>query len=577
MLNGQPIQRVKGRQLTDYLGITAPEQGDWDWGDPVAYAADVATDPLTYASFGVGALAKLMGRGAKAARAATPTARVAEAMSPLADDAARMAMPAVESMAPRVAADAADLAATRWMGGMDMPMPASAVPSVPKLPQPPLALPAPVPAFYSRLERAAETLPENVKAQSIPNLLAKAPEGVAPEEIGWVLGELPKAGKVAKRDLIEKIGNNRIRLDETLLGDGNAATRFDKYRTPGGEQYRELLLKLPRQAEVHEVIDEGVKIMEKAIAEGRQLSGKEAHRVRELRSLAQSLGDRPTNYQSSHWGWDEHPNVLAHVRFDERLAPDGTRTLFVHEVQSDLHQAGRRAGYTVEENIARKAEAKAKHDALHSDMRSLIRETTDVAKREGNFGFDNPREAVEAILGGKFDKSVYAANPPLAKAAAKYNALNEDLESLAKAWAVIKEGPVADLPFKNDAWADLALKRILQQATDNGFDRIAFNNGELAAKYAAGGAKGKDAKSLAYFYDEALPAKMQKLLGKKQARYDPIAIDVDGTQQIVPSFLISQEVKKKIASRGQPLLSLIPFAAAGGLAAQGAGAWGGAE
>ena len=47
---------------------------------------------------------------------------------------------------------------------------------------------------------------------------------------------------------------------------------------------------------------------------------------------------QPQGYKSAHWS---EPNVLAHVRFDDRIDADGKRVLFIEEVQSDWHQAGR--------------------------------------------------------------------------------------------------------------------------------------------------------------------------------------------------------------------------------------------
>ncbi len=47
-------------------------------------------------------------------------------------------------------------------------------------------------------------------------------------------------------------------------------------------------------------------------------------------------------YVGPHWS---EPNVLAHVRFDDRVDADGKRVLFIEEIQSDWHQAGREKGY----------------------------------------------------------------------------------------------------------------------------------------------------------------------------------------------------------------------------------------
>ena len=48
------------------------------------------------------------------------------------------------------------------------------------------------------------------------------------------------------------------------------------------------------------------------------------------------------NFQSSHF---DKPNILAHVRFNDRTGPNGEKILFVEELQSDWHKEGRESGY----------------------------------------------------------------------------------------------------------------------------------------------------------------------------------------------------------------------------------------
>ena len=55
--------------------------------------------------------------------------------------------------------------------------------------------------------------------------------------------------------------------------------------------------------------------------------------------------ERPTPagaYRGPHW---DQPNVLAHIRLNDRTLPDGKKVLFVEELQSDWHQQGREHGY----------------------------------------------------------------------------------------------------------------------------------------------------------------------------------------------------------------------------------------
>jgi hypothetical protein len=54
---------------------------------------------------------------------------------------------------------------------------------------------------------------------------------------------------------------------------------------------------------------------------------------------------RPTKAKRTDTSHFDEPNVLAHVRYDERPTVDGKRTLFINELQSDWHLKGRQEGY----------------------------------------------------------------------------------------------------------------------------------------------------------------------------------------------------------------------------------------
>ena len=81
-------------------------------------------------------------------------------------------------------------------------------------------------------------------------------------------------------------------------------TRFDPYRTYGGENYTELVLTLPTA----------------------------------------------TQYNHPHWPGVNNP--IAHTRFSEFIDADGKRVLLVDEVQSDWGQAGTKKGFKNEKEIA---------------------------------------------------------------------------------------------------------------------------------------------------------------------------------------------------------------------------------
>lgn len=169
-------------------------------------------------------------------------------------------------------------------------------------------------------------------------------------------------------------------------------TKYSQYTTPGGSNYRELLLKLPPK--------------NPAAAEQAEFFPKTTQ--------------HPDLYRSSHW---QDPNVLAHVRFNERTV-GGQPTLFIEEIQSDWHQAGRKQGY----RGAVKTTGQRENTALH--------ELADALQPEP------PGHAPAAT-----------AHP---------------------------EG-VPDAPFKK-TWPLLAMKRMIRWAVDNGYEQVAWTSGKMQAE-----------------------------------------------------------------------------------------------
>jgi hypothetical protein len=126
--------------------------------------------------------------------------------------------------------------------------------------------------------------------------------------------------------------------------------------------------------------------------------------------MAKARGDI---YRSSHWPDD--PNTIVHVRHNDRELPGVGNALHLEEVQSDLHQTGRKQGYRDQPLTTRKQEG----IPAHADP---IYEAVDPGGAVRGRGY-SPEEARSAAEG--------VALP--------------------------------NLPFK-ESWPDLALKRMLHKA-----------------------------------------------------------------------------------------------------------------
>jgi hypothetical protein len=267
-------------------------------------------------------------------------------------------------------------------------------------------------------------------------------------------------------------------------------TQYDQYKTPGGENYREILLKLPKRGLTK--MEQGELMQyESDLRRGAQFIPERQARYNELKAK-EPAGS--TNYTSGHY--KEDPNLLAHIRVQDFQVPSkgfavvntksGNRSqvfptvqeahafmfqmpehlrgmlkitgaqgkpkkvLLVDEIQSDWHQAGRKGGYS--------------NKYKPEDLSPYSKE-----QAQSEFGLDNADlfwylktpDQVFQIPKSRFDSM---------DAAAQY-VLSEKTTA----------GAVPDAPFKKN-WHELAMKRVLDYAAENGYDSIAITPGAEQAK-----------------------------------------------------------------------------------------------
>jgi hypothetical protein len=244
--------------------------------------------------------------------------------------------------------------------------------------------------------------------------------------------------------------------ERNMAGDD---TKFSKWQLPGGENYKELLLTLP---EVNADIGSEIERLEKRIEAHREIieefkaEGNAARVATFTEQLARAearLQEAKTkkgeqklsgNYKSSHF--PDNPNILAHIRFNERTSADGKRVLFIEEIQSDWAQQGKRGGIRGELTD----DEKNRIEAIKKEKSAI-----DVRWRDS----ENPNER----------RSLMEQS-------------NELLNQVAQIEERVK-GAVPNAPFigKTDAWVGLAMKRMIRYAAENGFDSVAWTTGEQQA------------------------------------------------------------------------------------------------
>ncbi|HQU13249.1 MAG TPA: hypothetical protein PKV70_03285, partial [Thermodesulfobacteriota bacterium] len=214
-------------------------------------------------------------------------------------------------------------------------------------------------------------------------------------------------------DELIRYANEQEREYARTVGD----VKYEEYVLPGAaKDYRELLITLPRPK----------------LATFKSRSDYDA-----------AITKAGPHFDSPHW---DEPNVLAHIRFDERTDAEGKRTLFIEEVQSDWHIAGRKEGYS-------------------PGMGHIERLRQEAVAAENNYNnvVEHAPDAERKALLDAADELLEAARTALEEA------------------RQINARGVPDAPFK-DTWYELAMKRAIRWAAEHGFDSISWTTGDQQAE-----------------------------------------------------------------------------------------------
>jgi hypothetical protein len=222
-----------------------------------------------------------------------------------------------------------------------------------------------------------------------------------------------------------------IEADAAYMIPETLPAKYNKYQLAGGENYREILLTLPNKPMEASMAAENW--YTQFIKRGDEPEWSQLTPVRQ-QEIMNSMPTEAKNYsalpeyRSSHF---DEPNILAHMRVNDRVDADGKKMLFVEEIQSDWHQAGREKGYTSEVNPA-------------------VQEYESIMKQVGDMPWFEVPENIKARL--SYLRPIVTKAPET----------------------------VPDAPFK-DTWYQLALKRLTKYAAENGYERIGLTTGKQQA------------------------------------------------------------------------------------------------
>ncbi|MBN1156719.1 hypothetical protein JXA85_03825, partial [Candidatus Woesearchaeota archaeon] len=215
--------------------------------------------------------------------------------------------------------------------------------------------------YFSPTEKALDVIKqEKATPQQWKAMLLKS--GAKEAEFTWMGWDELVEGKnsLTKADIQSWIDQNKIEIEEVEKGKGgeyhvtiggeegqvihkDTMVKYAQYALPGAEDYKELLLTMPAQAQnLYKVKlskdsdarpDQIINGYLAAFGEVMEYTRGEAIKKARMFNGSIELSTKKENYYTSHH-WDE-PNVLAHVRFNTRTTQDGKNILFIEEIQSD--------------------------------------------------------------------------------------------------------------------------------------------------------------------------------------------------------------------------------------------------
>jgi len=241
-------------------------------------------------------------------------------------------------------------------------------------------------------------------------------------------------------------------------------TKYHDYQLPGGENYREILLKTPSKKQRFE---EEIRELEHSMENP-------GNDPRELREMQKEL-DRLKNeykyaeenaYEGSHW---DEPNVIAHLRLQDRVDSEGNKILYVDEMQSDWHQEGRRTGYKDPERMKQA-------DALRPQKKKLLEEFDSISQQYDDYYNKFKEDNSRLNLGIDEIKKLFRNDPKQLELGNKRTKVSNDITELNKQIQSLTSG-VPKGPF-SDNWHKLALKRVMKYAADNGYTRVGFSKSQ---------------------------------------------------------------------------------------------------
>ena len=313
----------------------------------------------------------------------------------------------------------------------------------------------------------------------------------------WIDEQATAKRSLTKQEVLDFIGENKIRIEEVEYGDANSSAAFASLKEEYAQWLREegsdyaweqLTDRYGDDADIA-FMDLGGELTignEEAAA---ALLGENVINSTRLDYTTEGLENKreialtvPTieSWNESddiHFGDAGGGRAVAWVRFGETTDSEGNSVLVIDEIQSKRHQEGREQGYA---NVDR-TNIKELEDELSDLYEKSSELNTSLNNKYGSYKWLRTETWTE---NGMQQQRMVPNEDVLSPE--EYNdvislrqQIKEKDEEIGRAKFASTDG-IPDAPFDKN-WHELAMKRMLRLAAEEGFDKVAWTKGEQQA------------------------------------------------------------------------------------------------
>ena len=298
------------------------------------------------------------------------------------------------------------------------------------------------------------------------------------------------------------------------------------------------------------------------------------------------------DYTPSRTHWDDEENIVYHVRKTDRTGDNGEQVLFIEELQSDWHQAGRQKGYD-------KLSADDRRTKLSEYERAMNRTGAEIKDIEEMFKTVGENPELNPRLNAAINEIAEMYDPPATRGMEKWNlarngindALTVEMMGVSasdsnheKLMKMIQETPefsalkkarmeyrtamqedqairsmIPQGAFADDRWISQGMKQMLAKAAQEGKDGVAWTTSQHQVDQWSE----RYRKLYETLYDKKMPSAAKKLADEYGLKVKKIEVD----DEEVMYLELNDKARKRILERGIEMSSAAPLIPGAGLLA----------